>query len=87
MTYVLLCNRLVRPASGIDSDANAACKGPVRLIFGADISLVIPLQAEMRTLRHHLRATYQREAVYYSDKRRKAESSLRDATEEVCVCV
>lgn len=71
---------------------SSECKCCVSRIYAVDFggthfNLIIWWQTEMRTLRHHLRATYQREAVYYSDKRRKAESALRDATEEVCaVC-
>ena len=38
-----------------------------------------------KTVRQLLRATYQREVAYYSDKRRKAEVALREATEEVGV--
>jgi hypothetical protein len=37
----------------------------------------------MKSLRTVLRETYNREVKYYSEKRRKAEASLREAQEEV----
>jgi hypothetical protein len=39
----------------------------------------------MKSLRTVLRETYNREVKYYSEKRRKAEASLREAQEEVCL--